>query len=279
MAVTKEVWGKNTNVGAKKADMIAEMRAKGFVLVNEIAEPYYFEGVAGFGAGNCTKYTLTFQYSEELHKQIQKEEEERKKREAEEAAKRAEEAARRRAEEAAQRGKEKREHDSLRGKLMHGFGVLITANVKDKKTVKASIAAIKAALKSFTAAQYDLPRYYEKSWFQNFKKNCTIIKKYGKYYALLDYGKKQCDVIAGMLCAAGAKAEVVILDGENSIRKYKDLILLSSRSRFSINPNGIFDDIISYAINRMTAIRTNSSASYYDPQYIHPIYKYFMSDN
>ena len=25
MAVTKEVWGKNTNVGAKKADMIAEI--------------------------------------------------------------------------------------------------------------------------------------------------------------------------------------------------------------------------------------------------------------
>ena len=25
MAVTKEVWGKNSNVGAKKADMIAEI--------------------------------------------------------------------------------------------------------------------------------------------------------------------------------------------------------------------------------------------------------------
>lgn len=61
--VTKTVQGKNTEVGRKKLQLVNEMRALGYELVNEIAESGVVEGFFGDSAG--TRYTLTFQLNEQ----------------------------------------------------------------------------------------------------------------------------------------------------------------------------------------------------------------------
>lgn len=273
MAVTKEVWGKNTSVGAKKADMIAQMRAQGYMLVNEIAEPYYFEGViAGIGAGAGTKYTLTFQYSEELHKQIQKEEEERKKREAEEAAKRAEEAAKR-AEQARQvRLAQENEEKALRDPLGYGYGLLVTVNTEDKQEIKTAIKAIQNILSKPPIGE----GICEKLHLEAFKKDKIILKSYGKYFPLIDFGKGTCELFAKMLRKMGVQTEIVMLSEGKPLEKYVQEMFVFLRRKFKklrrdVDVKGIFNRVIGDAIF-VTAyeriVRTRKDFTLHSYQYI-----------
>ena len=140
--VTKTIEATNREAGLKKVQTVAEMRAKGYELVNEISEQGVIENM--FGKANAaTRYTLTFQYSEELAARVRQEQEERRKAEEERARLEREERARREEEHKSWRQRYNAEEEKLREALGHGWSISLSG---EKQNRKAAVEATYAVL-------------------------------------------------------------------------------------------------------------------------------------
>lgn len=205
--VTRTVEGVNREVGRKKAQTIAEMRAKGYELVNEIAEEGTIDSM--FGANAATRYTLTFQYSEALAAQVQREQEAQRKAEAERARREAEERKRLQKEEDRRRKEEEQKtqrrsalKEELREALGHGWSISLSG---EKENRKAAVAATNALLAK---------DYYLLARKQCLKELSKQLKKFGSALVMNDFGASACRKMCEKLQRKGVKASVVQYDEE-----------------------------------------------------------------
>lgn len=204
---TKTIEGTNREAGLKKVQTVAEMRAKGYELVNEISEQGVIENM--FGKANAaTRYTLTFQYSEELAARVRQEQEKRRKAE-EERRKAEEERARLEREERARIEKEHEswrqrrdaEEEKLREALGHGWSVSLSG---EKQNRKAAVAATNAVLTN---------NAYMSCRKEYMKELAKKLKKFGSALVMNDFGEGACRAMCEKLQKRGVKASVVKYDG------------------------------------------------------------------
>lgn len=202
--VTKTVQGKNTEVGGKKLQLVNEMRALGYELVNEIAESGVVEGFFGDSAG--TRYTLTFQLNEQLAAEIKANEEKRRKEEEERIRKQQREEAARRKQEQKEEELRQREYEEKISRLKEPLGSGWSVVVEGGKNAKNAIKAAKAFMKEQKWTSGNI-----KFYLQNFKK---IIKQNGEVWALNDYGENICKMFCDRLNGFKTCARIAAYDAE-----------------------------------------------------------------
>lgn len=212
--VTKTIEATNREAGLKKVQTVAEMRAKGYELVNEISEQGVIENM--FGKANAaTRYTLTFQYSEELAARVRQEQEERRK--AEEERRKAEEERRKAEEERARLEREERariekEHESwrqrcdaeekkLREALGHGWSITLSGEKQNRKAAVAATYAVLTNNRHISARK------------EYMKELAKKLKKFGSALVMNDFGEGACRAMCEKLQKRGVKSSVVKYDG------------------------------------------------------------------
>ncbi len=201
--VTKTVQGKNTEVGGKKLQLVNEMRALGYELVNEIAESGVVEGFFGDSAG--TRYTLTFQLNEQLAAEIKANEEKRRKEEEERIRKQQREEAARRKQEQKEEELRQREYEEKKARLREPLGNGWSVVVEGGKNAKNAIKAAKAFMKEYNHC------FSIKLYLSEFKK---LIKQYGEVWALNDYGENICNMFCEKLNGFKTCARIAAYDAE-----------------------------------------------------------------
>ena len=202
--VTKTVQGKNTEVGRKKLQLVNEMRALGYELVNEIAESGVVEGFFGDSAG--TRYTLTFQLNEQLAAEIKANEEKRRKEEAARALQERKEAAAQAKREKEDEERRYREYEEKISRLKEPLGSGWSVVVEGGKNAKRAVKAIDALIK-----EQKWNSYMKKLYFKELK---TLLKKNGRVYVLNDYGENICKMFCDSLNELKCGASVSTYDEE-----------------------------------------------------------------
>ena len=196
---TKTIEATNREAGLKRVQTVAEMRAKGYELVNEISEQGVIENM--FGKANAaTRYTLTFQYSEELAARVRQEQEERRKAEEERARLEREERARIEEEHKSWRQRCNAEEEKLREALGHGWSISLSGEKQNRK------AAVEATYTVLTNDRYISCR---KEYMKELAKK---LKKFGSALVMNDFGEGACRAVCEKLQKKGAKASVVKCD-------------------------------------------------------------------
>lgn len=162
-----------------------------------------------FGANAATRYTLTFQYSEALAAQVQREQEvqrkadeERARREAEERKRLQKEEDRRRKEEEQKTQRRSALKEELREALGHGWSISLSG---EKENRKAAVAATNALLAK---------DYYLLARKKCLKELSKQLKKFGSALVMNDFGASACRKICEKLQRKGVKASVVQYDEE-----------------------------------------------------------------
>ena len=228
--VTKTVQGKNTEVGRKKIQLIEEMRAQGYELVNEIAESGIIEGFLGDSAG--TKYTLTFQLNEQLVAEIKAKEEKRRKEEEERVRRQKRDEAVRLGKEQKEEELRKREYDEKIEQLKEPLGSGWSVVAAGGKNAKNAIKAVKAFMK-----EQDWNSLSKKMYLKEFK---NTMKRNGKVLALNNYGENLCK----MFCEKLNKMKC-----EACVEAYDEAMFAAQRTLTGLN--GIIDDYVSKILSNV----------------------------
>lgn len=185
--VTKTVEGTVANVGRLKIQMIDEMAAQGYNLVNEVSEEGYAQKF--YGTIAMIRYTLTFKIDPVAVQKI----EERKKAEEEEKRKEQELWEKQISEAAEQDKLIEADAEKLRKALGYGYCVIIEGNAKS------AVYVMDDCLKKYNWCMYK----------KEIKIVIKVLKKYGNYCALSDFGEKACKNLCSVLTAGGVAAKVI----------------------------------------------------------------------
>lgn len=219
--VTKTVEGTVANVGRLKIQMIDEMAAQGYNLVNEVSESIYYKRMFGETASGV-RYTLTFKIDPIAVQRI----EEQKKRE-ELLIKQEEDKKRREIEQEYKIIQEKKVFEdevddyaeNLLNALDNGYCVIIEG------PSNSAIKAINECLK-----KYDLDTMYE------YSTKCInkTLKKTGRYCALADFGENACINLCNVLSAYEATVRVAKYNDNDYIEQVK------IHRHSTLEANGVF---------------------------------------
>ena len=252
--VTKTIEATNREAGLKKVQTVAEMRAKGYELVNEISEQGVIENM--FGKANAaTRYTLTFQYSEELAARVRQEQEERRKAEEERARLEREERARIEKEHESWQQRCNAEEEKLREALGHGWSISLSGEKQNRK------AAVEATYAVLTNDRYISCR---KEYMKELAKK---LKKFGSALVMNDFGEGACRAMCEKLQKRGVKASVVKYDGA-----------AVQAQRVNRKPNGLEKGAYNGYIERMLFSIAHDRIGY-DPQFIEEHKEFFSRMN
>ena len=205
--------------------MIETMQKEGYVLVNEVAEHGYIDGF--LGAVAATTYTLTFRRKPEPEKnagEISAENrlKEEKHKARSEAAKKAAET----------RKQKKAEEDRIICELTSALGEgSCELTEVTRKNLKSTLQAIFGSAETFVNENgYITDR--------DRKEILGILKKFGKYFMLVNYGKNACENLTDILKSYGAEARVIEYDKTQYEEQIRPMFM----------KNRLQEDIFSYLL-------------------------------